>query len=234
VVLLVGVVVAVIVPVAGAATGDIAASTRYVAAASSLFKATIAANKQEKDSADAVAEDVSAHCRGALPGYLRTGTPAQQRIWTALANDETGGELLLALVRPVRKAYAAAARKLEDLRWTRPAINRAVAAEAHRTLAALALKAPDQCADVRAAAATQFTTVPTDAKRFIARATRLFLASDAAPAFSGSLKLLKSSIPIGEGPEIRTFRSLEAKLNRVLTSFYLNDYLHVVDALRGM
>ena len=88
--------------------GDIAATTRYVSDTSALFRSAIAANKQETNSVNAVAEDISVHCRGALPGYLRTGTPAQQRIWSALANDETSGELFLALLRPVHKEYATA------------------------------------------------------------------------------------------------------------------------------
>jgi hypothetical protein len=232
-VLLVGTVIAAAVPMADADTIDIASTMRYVSDTSALFNAIVAANKREKAAVNAVVERVSAHCRGELPNYVRTGTAAQQGVWTALANDETSGELIVALLRPIHKEYAAAARRLERLRWTRPAINRAVTAEARRTLAALALKPPDQCADVRAAAATQFTMVPADAKRFIARATRLFRASDAAPAFAGSLKMFTRYITAGEKPKVRALNSLEAKLNRILDRPDFNAYLRTIDALRG-
>lgn len=226
-------VIAAIAPMADADTVDIASTVQYVSDTSALFNAVVLASKREKAAVNAVVERVSAHCRGELPDYLRTGTAAQQRVWTAFANDETSGELILALLRPVHKDYAAAARRLERLHWTRPAINRAVTADARRTLAALALKPPDQCADVRAAAATQFTTVPADAKRFITRATRLFRASDAAPAFAGHLKMFTRYITAAEKPKVRTLNSLEAKLNHILDRSDLNAYLRTIEALRG-
>ena len=220
-------------PAALATTLDVSSTGKYIAEATGLVEAMVAAHNRETAAVNAVVERVSSGCRGGLPGYLRTGTPAQQRVWTALANEEPAGELVIALLRPVHDEYAAAAHAIGRLRWSRPVINRAVDRETQRTLAALALEPVDLCDDVRAAAASGFTTVPPDARRFITRATPLFLASDPAPAFSGSLKMFQRYITPADQTKVRALHALERRLDRLLVPADLHAYLALVDALRG-
>jgi len=232
-VLLAGVAIAVIAAPAVASSLDLASTKKFIAAETRSVAAAVAKHGAEEAGANAFIKHIESRCRGALPGYLRTGTASQQRIWEAFIFGEGSSELALGWIRPLRPDVAAEARELQRLRWSRPAITHPVAAIARTDRAMLALKPPDICDQVRASAADGFKALPPATSRFLRVAGVAFPDSDSLPSTVELLSMMKSFFTPSERPAIKQLHNLERRLDRLNGLFLLHAWVRMAEALRG-
>jgi hypothetical protein len=198
---------------AGATSLDRRSTARFIAASVATLKAAVAGTGRSRSVVDALATRVVAQCPGSLPAPGGPESTAVARVRAAL-NKEVGVELGLAELTPIRPAFVSFARRVGRLRWTVPAINRAVTASLRSGRLALSLVPPDLCGDIAAAAASGFTTLPAETYAFLRGADASLLRPG--PAFTGLLALMKPFTGPAQAQAVRHLDRLQRRLDALL------------------
>jgi hypothetical protein len=231
--LLVGILVVGIVTASAAtaaATSQDAASTRaFIKSETSFVTAFVTRHASEEAVADALVNHISVSCPGALAADPQDGDRAQQHTYGGF-QMEASAELALAEFAPLRTAAARSIREDERLRWSDPAIDRAIAGEVRRARVTLALKPPDLCAEAKASAATRFTKLPSASTRFL---------KVAAIAFGGNfsavdlVRLMRGYAPKDVNVAIKRLTDLQDRADRLNSKFVSKVYPRMTLALFG-
>jgi hypothetical protein len=169
-------------PPASARGTDRASARAFLAHAATFLRIAVSRDSQLKTAARQFIEHLRASCPNALasapPAIVEhglrqppskegmEGTPAQRATSQAFLTMAIG-ELRIAHDAPIRAPALGFASEIAHLRWTQPAVARAVAGYGRGLLATLALKPPDFCADARASATAGFAVAPPEAVRFV-------------------------------------------------------------------
>lgn len=192
--------------VAAVRRADHLATSRFLPAATAYVKAEVAGAAQYAAALDTVTAHVNSTCPRTLAANPAS-TTAQQDVEYAFALA-AGLETGLAALQTLAAPSTAYVHRLAGLRWSSPALNRAAAYFVRSREGALALTSPDLCAEVAAAAATGFATVPARTAAFIAAAQRLA----GPPSVGNLLTLMKPYLTPAEKTKATRLRRLENRL----------------------
>jgi hypothetical protein len=143
------------------------------------------------------------------------------------ASVDQRSTLSLAFVAPIRAVFPAFAR----LHWTRPALDRSVAASLRSGLATLALVPPDLCGDIAAAAASGFTTIPAETSAFVRAADGSMLAPG--PSAADLVGRMQRYIAAGDAAAVRRLHRLERRLDALFSKPVAAAYARLDRALTG-
>ncbi len=160
-------------PGASASPGvsDIAATRAFIADATAFLTKALSSSSRSKASVDAFVGDLTSTCPGSLATGQAKESSVQRRTRAALLT-EAHFEAVLAQISPLRRSVKHLINRVEHLRWGIPRLDDAVRTFLRADRAALAIKAPDLCRDIKAAANTGFATIPGATSRLIKAAAR--------------------------------------------------------------
>jgi hypothetical protein len=176
-------------PAAAASPGDAASTHAFLTAWGRVLTTTLDRQHEEAAAVDAVIEHVESTCAHVIPSSLGSaGTAAQKRTVRTFAYAAQG-ELVLALIHPLRSPYRTFTRRIVHLRWSNPALNLETATTLRRLRALLVLRIPDLCRQARFAQASNFSRTPPAIRAFVKR--YVALTSAAAPSTDDLLTLMK-------------------------------------------
>jgi hypothetical protein len=176
-------------PAAAASLSDAASTHAFLSAWGRDLRTTVDRQHQEAAAVDAVIENVESTCAHVIPSGLGSaGTAAQKRSVRTFAYAAQG-ELVLALIHPLRSPYLTFTRRIVHLRWSNPALNRETATAVRRVRALVALRTPDLCRQAALAQRANFNRTPPAIRAFVKR--YVALTSAASPSTDDLLTLMK-------------------------------------------
>jgi hypothetical protein len=165
-----GVVVAVMLVASGASASpgvsDIAATRTFIADATAFLTDAVSSSSRSKALVNAVIGHLASTCPGSLATGQAKESSAQRRTRVALLR-EAYFEAVLAQISPLKRSAKHLINRVEHLRWGIPKLDDAVRTFLRADRAALAIKAPDSCNDIKVAASAGFTTIPGATSRLI-------------------------------------------------------------------
>ncbi len=164
---------------ASSVVSDIAATRAFIADATAFLTKALSLSSRSKASVNAFVGDLTSACPGSLASGPAGESSAQQRTRAALLR-EADLEAVLAQISPVERSAKHLINRVEHLRWGIPRLDDAVRTFLRADRAALAIKAPDLCSDIKAAANTGFATIPGATSRLIKAAARADTSNSAA------------------------------------------------------
>lgn len=217
--------------VATSRSTDGTSTKRFIAAADRFLGVAVGRHGAEEASADALIDRIFRRCPRSLSSAARTGSAAQQRTWGAFTSA-AGLELAISEFDVLRPAARRELTSLGSLRWTIPALERAILGYVRAGRAFLALHPPDLCAETAAASVSHFTVTPPPIAQFV----RLGRASAEAsqPSLSGLLNRMKAFVMPDETSSVTGLHQLDKRLDQLNSAFGLKAYLRMVKALSGV
>lgn len=210
---------------------DVAATNDFIATANSFLGVAVQQHSSEEASANALIKHIASKCPRSLPSAARTGSAAQRRTWTAFT-DAAGLELSIAEFNVLRPAARTELTRLGPLRWSVPALNRAVSGYIRATRAFLALRPPDLCTETRAASRSRFTVVPSPIAQFLrlARASK----ESSQPSLSDLATGMQRFVTRNEAPKLADLRRLDTRFHQLQSAFVPSAYNKMIKALSGV
>jgi hypothetical protein len=145
---------------------DVAAARRLLGIQTRYYKAGLATRREATADVNSALAQIKQECPHSVPDALLQGTQAQRAVWMALFT-EAADDLALAEVQPLDDATATEARELDRLHFSKRAVNRDLRQFSHALRLSLTVAPSDLCADVKAAAAGGFRTVPAPTTAFV-------------------------------------------------------------------
>jgi hypothetical protein len=116
---------------------------------------------------------IKATCPNTLPASLATGGKTQQTVGMQMLT-EVAYDIALVAIEPTDHAALVEANGLDRLHFSRRAANRDAREIAHGQRVVVGLKTSDLCADLQAAMADGFTSVPPATQQFLDVVNRVF------------------------------------------------------------
>jgi len=216
---------------AAAATPQDATSTHvFLTAAKRFLLTTIVRRHQEAASVGALAAHVASTCPHAIPGSIRTGTPAQQATGEHF-DIASEGEVIVAEIDPLRSAYASFTRAIVHLQWSDQDLNRRIAVAVRQAQAVAALRGPDLCREVSLARASGFRQTPPGIRAFV---RRFAVATSSESSTTGELEqLMKPLAGPGDLALFSQVHQLQARTNRIISRVVLGGAATLARELYG-
>ena len=151
---------------ATATSQNVASTHGYIKTETAYARAFVTRHSREVAALNQLVKHVAVSCPKVLAGDVGNSGLQQRRTLQEFVT-ESSLELALAEVAPVRTTITRANRVEERLRWSDPAIHRAIVKNARQERKVLRLKAPDLCVQGRMSAATGFANLPQASVRFL-------------------------------------------------------------------
>lgn len=207
--------------------GDVRATRSFISIGERFFERSIAGEPGVRRSLTGYVDHVSAGCAESLTGLgTHTGSNTSLANQAALAVE---AQLDYAIVFMRALPFRRAAHALASLHWSRRSLDRTVGAYAKSGLAILTLHATDVCADIKASAATGFTSLPVATQALIAS----FPENDSAATWTSLLAKMHGYETSGMRSSIARFTVLAKRDQRLVQKDYNQQFNRLGDVLLG-
>jgi hypothetical protein len=211
---------------------DVTSARKLMGDLARFYQAGLDTRRQAHAAVNASVQMIKATCPNALPATLSDGPKREQAVSMQMLT-EAAYDLALVASQPTDHAALVEAAALDRLHFSRRAATRDAREIARGQRLTAALKTSDLCADLQAAAANGFTSVPPATRHFVAMVNRVF--SVPAPSFDDLDKHLGPYLTTRrDKAAVKRVRDLGMRYTEFAFTLGLNAGGKLVSVLTGM